>query len=327
MDNKDSMASRILAFALVFIVIVLVVWIQNPLNDPTVKNTLDPTAEIAQCEGSMESFFLGFNSHMKQEDFDKELSSNTSLINGKNPMEFGGHTVEFNIKPIFNQKGCLNSVVLYAEVQFGSDALSDTEELEFCNSLLGLFQTEYGQMVLIDSLADNLKDVDGRCSNQTMEAITGQTIEAITGKPQVTYKSKIPAWVCQYAYLGTGSRISSDGRLYISDPYNPSNRVQASSYELDVEKQKAIDILRSARYRYFKSIDDLVHVQIVTSSYSHQNGYSLPKRNTSKSAVRVTYYSKRYYTEAAAQNNSGKDSQQQEQIKRDSLAKTNGNRF
>jgi hypothetical protein len=327
MGNKDSYATRILAFALVLIVIVLVVWIQNPLNDPTVKNTVDPIAEIAQCEGSMETFFLGFNSHMKQADFDKELSSNSSLINGRNPMEFDGHTVEFNIKPAYNKNGCLSSVELYAEVQFGSDALSDKEELDFCNSMLGLFQMEYGQMTVQDSLADNLKNAEGRCLNQTMEAITGQPIEALTGKPYVTYKTKIPAWVCQHAYFGTGSRISSDGNLYINDPYNLSNRVQASSYELDLEKQKAIDILTSARYRYFKSADELVHLQIVTSYYSHQDGYSLPKQNTSVSSVRITYYSKRYYAEVEAQNNTKKSTQMKEQIKRDSLAKTNGHRF
>ena len=329
MGNKDrgSKARRILAFTLPLIVIVSVVWIQNPLNDATAKNTPDPIVEGGQCAGSMETFFLGFNSHMKQADFDKELSSNSSLINGRNPMEFDGHRVEFNIKPLYNKDGCLSSVELDAGVQFGSDALSDKEELEFCNSLLALFQTEYGQMAFIDSLADNLKNAEGRCSNQTMEAITGQSIEALTGKPNVTYKTKIPAWVCQYAYFGTGSRISSDGNLYINDPYNLSNRVQASSYELDLEKQKAIDILKSAHYRYFRTTDDKVHLQIVTSNYSHQDGYSLPKRNTSISAVRVTYYSKRYYTEALAQNSSIKDRQQQEQIKRDSLAKTNGNRF
>jgi hypothetical protein len=221
----------------------------------------------------------------------------------------------------------LSSVELYAEVQFGSDAQSDKAELDFCNSMLDLFQTEYGQMTVQDSLADNLKDVYGRCSNQFMEAATGQSIEAVTGIPHESYKTKIPSWVCQYAHVGIGTRISNDGKLYMNDPYNLSNRVQASADELEVEMSKAIDILYSAHYRYLRTTDDKLHLQIVTSSYSHQDGYRLPKRNTSISAVRVTYYSTRYYTEAEAQNNSIKERQQQEQSKRDSLAKTNGHRF
>jgi hypothetical protein len=309
--NKNLQKKNKVIVVVFLVLLVSIVWIligTSNLNY-SVQNMTATSEQKDSCEGEIEIFFLNFNSHMKREDFQKEMTTNKNLVNGLNPIVFGGQKLEFSINPYFNKNGCLSSVELYAELQFGDTRSFDILEMAFCDSLVELFESKYGFLHFSDSVATGL--------HMTGENPVQEAIDALAG-----IKSNIPYWVNVYAYKGCRNDLDKNGKLFIIDSYTYLKR-EANDYELDLEKSKDIDVVTSARYKNYFTRDSLVQIKIITSFYDHQVGYGEPKIKSSRSRVKMVYYSKRYLIEEIERKSIEIEKKRKLQEKRDSIVNTN----
>ena len=309
--NKNLLKEKKVIVIVFLVFLVAIFWtLVGTLNlNFSEQNMPVTTVQKDSCEGDIEIFFLNFNSHMKREDFEKEKTTNKNLVNGLNPIVFSGQKLEFSINPYFNKNGCLSSVELYAELQFGNTPSFDILEMAFCDSLVQLFESKYGSLYYSDSVATGL--------HLTGEPGMQEAIDELSG-----IHSNLPFWVSAYAYKGCHNDIDENGKLFKIDSYTFLKR-EAYDYEFDLEKLKDIDVVKSARYKNYFTRDSLVQIKIVTSFYDHQNGYGEPKMKSSRSRVKMVYYSKRFLIEETERKLSEIEKKRKLQEKRDSIVDTN----
>jgi hypothetical protein len=285
------------------------------------------------CDKVSDTIFMNFHSNMKQEDFDKEISQNPKLKYGKSIIGFNNRNIEFTITPTFSS--CLTSVTLDSEIQFGNYETNDSSEVQFCNYIKNLLEKKYGSLCIeADSTyyEPEINDYFSEYDIQIDMNVLGLDRETVIGdfkKNGKTRLVKISDWVRQYTYSGQTSRLDEKGNVK-KHFYIMGAKVKyedLSPREIEDEKRKPIDKLKSAKYKsYFTSNKDLQLV-IVTSYYTHQDHFGDEKQRTQRSRVLINYYSDRYWSEKKFEPEKKIEQKKIEKIKNDSLIKVNQDRL
>lgn len=255
------------------------------------KNKTDSSA-YSTCDKVNDTIYLNFHSNMKQEDFDKEISKNPKIEQGKVIYYYKDkYKVPFDIIPNFNE--CLTAIRLECQVQFGNSKIEDDEESNFITYFKNLIEEKYGPFKLKgDSSYTERKVNNDDCINT-------------------------PYWVQKYSYPIWGLQS-----LLKSPNVKPLPR-SSDSLKSDIIINEVVENLTSASYELYENKNKDIEIIYVTSNYKYRGKVASPAVPTSRVYIQINYYSKRYWSlnkERIIQSNKKKS---MEILKSDSLFKAN----
>ncbi len=295
------------------------------------KDKIENSSSIT-CDKVNDTIYMNFHSNMKQEDFDKEISQNPKLKYEKSIIGFNNQSIEFKITPTFNS--CLTAINLDSEVQFGHLKSSDADEERFCSYIKSELEKKYGILKLRgDSsyLAPGLKNYRTEYDVRQFMREVGfdrETVLKIFRADGITKIINVSNWVPEYTYPGCSNELDQNGNFKSSAYLGaPEGKKQLTKSDLELEKRKPIDIVKSANFKSYITEKHDLELIIVTTFYTHQGFFGDVKTNTQCSRVIINYYSDRFWSEKKLEVNKKVDKKNLERLKQDSLVKANQDRL
>jgi hypothetical protein len=262
------------------------------------KNKTDSSA-YSTCDKVNDTIYLNFHSNMKQEDFDKEISRNPNVEQGKVNFHFKDkYKVPFDIIPNFNE--CLTAIRLESQVQFGNRKIEDDDESNFVTFIKNILEENHGPL--------NLKG------------------DSSYTEPKVANEDYInsPFWVKKYTYPRWFPFRALENAPNIHGPESGPGSTYGGGDGIPLPAEpKEIEELISATYKSYENQNKRVELTIVTSNYFYQDGYSQQKTSTTTTKVIVNYYSDRYLGELKKKKSETEKNLNLAKIKRDSLINSN----
>lgn len=300
----------------------------NQSSQPTNNTKKDLSVMEQACDTVNDTIYMNFHSNMKINDFTKELENNSNIENGKSTLDFKDYKIPFTITPDYN--GCLTTINLDAELQFGTEKSEDKAEEEFIEYLIQTLQNKYGPLILNDQSSykePSNKNYYTEHDIKTLKESIGFDREVAISefnRQGRTWLFDKPKWADLYTYSGCSNALNKNGELYIEyfSGLTKKRRV-ATPEELETEKMKNIDVLTSASYKSYSNIKKEINIIIVTSHYTHQTYYKGPKINTQRSRIILDYYTERYWRELIKQKEMKQEAKKKEKQLKDSLLNSN----
>ncbi len=288
----------------------------QPVNPPNNFKEKNPTNQIESCDPVNDTLYQNFHSNMKEADYKKELENFQKNTRG---ILFEDKEITFSIKGTFNN--CLSKLELRSSVEFGIDNESNAKEFKCFSFIKDELEKKYGPLSLSEKTKEN-----------HLESFAGPDRAIAMIYNSVLHNKNTPQWVLDYAHFGTGSDIDSLGNIKSKKCSVYSNGNQdvyppITKEDINNEISLDIEILNSAEYTSYFNNDKSVELILVTSYFTHQDGYFSKKINTTTTKVIINYYSNKYWSELEMQKKEAEKNKNLEKLKRDSLMKTNQDRL
>jgi hypothetical protein len=257
------------------------------------NNTTKNVAVMEQaCDPVNDTIYLNFHSNMKQDDFDVELVTNPSIVDGKITLYSEDKTpVTFNVTPSFNE--CLTAIRLESQVQFGKSKSKDYEELEFYKYLKNELESIYGEFNLI--------------ADSSYSELLGRK----------TKIKQVPYWVQKYSYPHWALQMLLKAPEGKPIPFGPASRKSATV------KNEVIEELTSASYKSYRNHNKGIEIILVKSNYNYSTNVSSHEVQTSTVYIQINYYSNRHLKLSRDRIIKNNEKSAKEILKSDSLFKAN----